>query len=211
MHHYKNTQRQNRQYTVSDYLLNPQYYHPQNHYSRERFSWGVGVFLEFFRSNKVRWQTEASYIGKGALEKELINGLFGIREDRFRPNKYTYIQWNNYLKFFGPLGYSSKWYIMPGIRLEYLFRKSASVYLPYSNQFPRFWFSGNVGVGTEFPLYKKWNWFTEYHWNPDIIRHKHGTAAIRNRTFEFRLGLIYRFKTRSIDDCNAPKYRGPAY
>ncbi len=211
MHHYKNVDRDKRQYTFGDYAANPQYYSPQNHYSMERFSWGAGLFLEFGRSNNVRWQTELEYANKGAKEKELLDPLFGIRSDRFVANKYTYFQWNNYLKFFGAFGYAAKWYVMPGVRLEYLFRSSTPVYNPYSSNFPKFWFSGDIGVGTEYPFYKKWNWFVEYHYNPDVLRHKNGTAAIRNRTFELRLGLVFRPKQRSIDDCNAPKYFGPNY
>ena len=53
--------------------------------------------------------------------------------------------------------------------------------------------------------------FVEYHWNPDIIRHTHDNVKVRNRTFELRVGLVYRKKKRSIDDCNAPRYNGPAY
>jgi hypothetical protein len=184
--------------------------YPPSHISKEFFNWGAGIFLELGRGN-VRWQTEAEYTHKGAQEKELLNPLTGERSASFGKNKNTYVQWNNYLKFYNPIGYAH-WYIMPGIRLEYLLNRNSSVFTSVSNDFPRFWFSGDIGLGYEFPLFKKFSAFVEYHWNPDIIPHKHGDeVSVRNRTFELRVGLVMRPKKRSIDDCNAPVYKGPAY
>jgi hypothetical protein len=100
---------------------------------------------------------------------------------------------------------------MPGIRLEYLFQKSVSAFKDYSGNMPTIFFSGNVGLGYEFPVFKKISAFVEYHWNPDILSHKKNNIQYRNRTFELRVGLIYRPRKRSIDDCNAPRYNGPAY
>lgn len=185
-------------------------FYPQSHISKEFFNWGAGIFAEFGREG-LRWQTELEYANKGAKERELLNPITGERASDFGKNKYTYIQWNNYLKFYRPLGFSSHWYIMPGIRLEYLFRNSASVFTPVSGDFPTFWFSGDIGVGYEFPLFKQISGLVEYHWNPDIIRHTHNNIKVRNRTFELRVGLVYRKKRRSVDDCNAPRYNGPAY
>ena len=45
----------------------------------------------------LRWQTELEYTHKGAREKELIDPFIGTRSGGFSTNKYTYIQWNNYL------------------------------------------------------------------------------------------------------------------
>lgn len=194
-----------------DSVYVPSHFYPQSHISKEFISWGAGLFLEFSRGSRVRWQTEAEYVNKGARERGIVNALTGEREGGFRANKYTYIQWNNYLKFYNPLGASAHWYLMPGIRLEYLFQNNGSSFPPVSGSFPRFWFSGDVGLGYEFPVYKSISAFTELHWNPDIIRHTHDNTKVRNRTFELRLGLVYRKKKRSIDDCNAPRYNGPAY
>jgi len=185
-------------------------YYPQSHISHEYFSWGVGLFAELLNRERVRWQTEFEYTHKGAKEKELTDPFIGTRAGSFTTNKYTYIQWNNYLKFFGPFGLSSQWYLMPGVRLEYLFKKNVSAFTPYSGNFPTIFFSGNVGFGREFPITKKISSFVEYHWNPDILSHKKDGISYRNRTFELRVGLIYRPKRKSIDDCNAPKYHGPA-
>lgn len=186
------------------------YFYPQTHISKEFFNWGAGVFLELSRNNNVRWQTELEYINKGANEMELTNPYPGDRTGTYSKNKLTYIQWNNYAKFYNPLGFGF-WYIMPGIRLEYLFRKSVSVFTPISSNFPTFWFSGDLGLGYEFPLFKKYSAFVEYHWNPDIIPHTHDNTRVRNRTFELRIGMVMRPKKRSIDDCNTPIYKGPAH
>lgn len=188
-----------------------QVYYPPAHISKEYFNWGVGAFAEFLKSDNLRWQTELEYVKKGAKEKEIIDVTTGDRASNWGVNKYTYFQWNNYLKFYNPIGFGSHWYIMPGIRLEYLFRSSASVFTPVSGDFPTFWFSGNIGAGYEFPLFKKFSGIVEYHWNPDIIPHAHDNIKVRNRTFELRLGIMWRPKQRSIDDCNTPRYNGPAY
>jgi hypothetical protein len=36
-------------------------------------------------------------------------------------------------------------------------------------------------------------------------------CTVRNRTFELRIGLIFRPAKGSIDDCNAPTYHGNYY
>ncbi len=186
-------------------------YYPQNHISREYFSWGAGLFAEFSTKERFRWQTEFEYVTKGAKEKEVIDPFIGTRSGSFGVNKYTYIQWNNYLKFYNPIGFGAHWYFMPGIRLEYLFSKSTSVFTNVSGSFAKFWFSGNAALGYEFPITKKLFGFTEFHYNPDILRHKSDDVKVRNRTFELRVGIVYRPRQRRIDDCNAPRYNGPAY
>ena len=210
MNRYKNTQEDQRDWNRDSLTgYNRNYYYPQATISREYFSWGAGLFAEF-GGDYGRWQTELEYTHKGGKGHELIEPYNGIRADGYSTNKYTYIQWNNYLKYFGPFGLSTNFYLMPGVRLEYLFSSSTSWFQPYSS-FPKFWFSGNVGLGYEFPILKKINAFVEYHWNPDIIYHKSDQVKARNRTFELRAGLVFRPRKRSIDDCNAPRYKGPAY
>ncbi len=186
-------------------------FYPQSHISKEFFNWGAGAFAEFAVRGNTRWQTELEYTHKGAKEMELVNPYTGDRTGSFGTNKYTYIQWNNYLKFFNAVGFDSHWYYMGGIRLEYLFKSSASVFTPVSGNFPKFWFSGDLGLGYEFPLFKTIYGFVEGHWNPDVIRHTHDNVKVRNRTFEIRVGLVKRKKRRGVDDCTAPRYNGPAY
>jgi hypothetical protein len=195
-----------------DTLFVPEYYYPQNHISREYFSWGAGIFAEFLRNDGVRWQTELSYTKKGANEKEIIDQYMGTRSNSFSANKYTYIQWNNYLKFFGPFGLRENIYLMPGIRLEYKLNQSVSVFNGYASELPRIWYSGNIGVGYEFPLFRNFYGIVEEHYNPDLYNLKvKNNVRIRNRTFETRFGIIWRPKRRAIDDCNTPRYKGPKY
>lgn len=211
-HYYKNGDADKRTLDPLDYNSSTYaYYYPRNHISREYFSWGAGIFAELLPYDRIRWQTELEYTHKGAKEKELVDPFLGTRTDGFSVNKYTYFQWNNYLKFYNPIGLSSHWYLLAGIRLEYLFSQSISAYGPYAGNFPKIFFSGDVGLGYEFPLFKNFYGFTEYHWNPDILSHKKDAVSYRNRTFEFRVGIMYRPRKRNIDDCNAPRYNGPAY
>lgn len=188
------------------------YFYPQSHISKEFLNWGAGIFLELSGRDDIRWQTELEYANKGAQEMALVNPWSGERTGVYTPNKLTYIQWNNYLKFWNPIFTAAHWYFMAGVRLEYLFKSSATVYPDVIATFPKFWFSGDLGLGYEFPVAKKIGVFVETHWNPDIIPHKYNdNTRVRARTFEARLGLTLRPRKRSIDDCNAPVYKGPAY
>ena len=208
-HHYKNSDYDKRDWDITNY--NDAVYYAQPHISAEGFNWGAGIFAEFSKRSDIRWQTELEYVKKSVKEKEVTDHLNGGRAGSFSKNKYTYFQWNNYLKFYNPIGYGAHWYVMPGVRLEYLFSKSASAYTPFSTSFPIIWFSGNIGAGYEFPLFKNFYGFTELHWVPEIIGHRTGSTKVRNRTYELRIGIVWRPKQKKIDDCNAPRYNGPGY
>lgn len=186
------------------------HFYPQSHISKEFINWGAGFFLELGREN-IRWQTELEYVNKGANEMKLINPYSGERSGSYSTNKLTYIQWNNYAKFYYPIFYDSHFYFMAGARLEYLFNVSASVYSEVVNNFPIFWFSGNLALGYEYPITKKISVFTETHWNPDLISHTNDNTNIRARTFEIRAGLVIRKKKKGLDDCNTPTYKGTGY
>jgi hypothetical protein len=60
---------------------------------------------------------------------------------------------------------------------------------------------------------KKWHPFIEFHWNPDVMYQPSPIpgASMRNRTYELRIGIMYRPAKKGIDDCNAPKYHGNYY
>src|ERR1041384_2678595 len=100
-HYYKNADTDKK--SLPDSLLLYKYFYPQTHISKELLSWGAGAFLELGGS-RLRWQTELEYTHKGAQEMALVNAYTGERTGSYVPNKYTYIQWNNYLKFYYPLG-----------------------------------------------------------------------------------------------------------
>src|SRR3954469_12515755 len=96
----------------------PEHFYPQTHISKEFINWGAGIFLEL-GLQRIRWQTELEYINKGAQEMPFGPDGYQYTGDRtgvYQPNKMTYIEWNNYLKFFNPLGRHSYWYYMAGIR-----------------------------------------------------------------------------------------------
>lgn len=192
-----------------------QHYYPQSHVSREFLNWGAGIFLELSKRSDIRWQTELAYINKGAREMPLLMSQIystGVRSGTWVNTKMTYIQWNNYAKFYNPIFASAHWYFMAGVRLEYLFKSAPGTYGDVIATFPKFWFSGDLALGYEFPVTEKIGVFIEEHWNPDIVPHKYnGNTRVRARTFETRVGLVLRPRKRRIDDCNAPVYKGPAY
>lgn len=208
-HKYKNIDAGSRQFTSADFAANPNFYTNTNYIGADAQSWGLGIFAEFSRQDAARWQTELSYTKKASRERPLVDP-FNVQRGGFVMNQFTYIQWNNYLKHFTDFGYSGQWYWMLGARIEYLLSGAAAANAPYSMP-KKIWASGDLGLGVEFPLIRKINWFLEGHWNQDIYNPKIGSTLMRNRTFELRIGLVYRPRRKSIDDCNAPKYRGPAY
>ena len=213
VHYYKNLDMDKREEFGANYITNPEYYYPRDYIGNEYFNvLSGGLFAEFATGDRFRWQTEAEWIKKGTKSKDVANPITGDMTG-FTKSKYKYIEWNNYLKIYNPVGYLNAVYFMPGIRLEYLFGSSVGAYSAYDGNFAKFWFSGNLGAGYEFGLTRNFYLISEYHWNPDILSHKFngGRIKVRNRTFELRVGLVYRPRRKSIDDCNAPKYRGPAY
>jgi hypothetical protein len=191
----------------------PQYYYAQNHYSTDYQSFGVGLLAEFLRYDHIRWQTELEYTIKGAVEKEIGDWYTGQLSGAVGANVYQYIQWNNFIKYMGNTTRKGQWYTMLGARLEYLYSFAAPVFTPVSGTFPKLWVSGDVGAGFEFFTWKRFHPFVEFHYNPDIMYQppRFGLNTVRSRTFELRVGIIFRPSPKSIDDCNAPVYHGSYY
>jgi len=210
-HFYTNKDQDKRQYNLADLAANPTYYYPRNYIGHEYFNVvSGGIFAEFGKGDRWRWQTEAEWIKKGTKSRELTDPFFGTMGG-YSTSKYKYIEWNNHLKFYNPAGYLAHWYVMVGVRLEYLFSSSVGAYAPYDGNFATIWFNPNAAAGYEYGLTKNWYLVTEYHYNPDLLSHRFGNIRVRNRTYEFRVGILYRPKQKRIDDCNAPRYKGPAY
>lgn len=192
----------------------PEYYYPQNHYSHDFQAFGVGILGEFLRYDHIRWQTEFEYTMKGAIEKEIGNWYTGELSGAKGANVYQYIQWNNFIKFMGTQLGKGQWYGMLGARLEYLYSFAATVFTPISATFPKIWVSGDAGLGYEFFTWKRFHPFVEFHYNPDVMYQppRFGLSSVRSRTFELRVGIIFRPAPRNhIDDCNAPVYHGNYY
>jgi hypothetical protein len=212
MHRYRNVNPKTIERTDPNFLSEARnQYYPDNHHSRELQMWGVGLVGEFLRYDRLRWQTELEYTMKGGLDKEYFWEI--DQKAGPAPNLYTQIQWNNFLKYFLYEGDKGAPYLMAGVRLEYTMSYAITSYAAISALRPKVWFSGDVGVGYEFFTWKKWHPFVEFHWNPDVIYQPSPIpgASMRNRTYELRLGIMYRPARKSIDDCNAPKYHGNYY
>jgi hypothetical protein len=192
----------------------PTYLHaqPPSHKATEYESWSAGIFLEMLRSDVWRWQTELEYCNKGSKENELVN--YVTDQQVKKVNKLSYIQWNNFLKRFIYLGINKPTYIMIGVRAEYNLTRSLPAYTYISGNMKKLWVSPDIGVGMEFHLRGPWAIFVEEHYNPDAwfqYSRDNNKIWLMNRTWETRVGLIYRMKQGigAYDlDCNAPKYHG---
>jgi len=190
----------------------PYFYHafPPSHKSTEYESWSVGVFLEMLKSYDWRWVTEIEYCNKGAKENELLSPY--TNQQRNVSNHYGNLQWNNYIKRWVDLGFKFRTYAMLGVRAEYTITRSTPAYTYFSGKAAKLTASPDAAIGAEFHLRGHWNLFVEEHYNPDIFAlHRQPKIAMWNRTWETRVGIIYRFKAGigSVDlDCNAPRYHG---
>ena len=196
-----------------DFKDDPTFLHaqPPSHNSTERESWSVGIYLEMLKSYDWRWVSEISYCNKGAKEAdELLNPITNQKTSAV--NKYGNLQWNNYLKRWIDLGFRFKTYAMVGVRAEYTLLRSTPAYSYISGNATRITATPDVAIGAEFHLKRHWNLFIEEHYNPDILKlYDKNNVWLRNRTWETRVGIIYRFKSGigAVDlDCNAPRYHG---
>lgn len=118
---------------------------------------GAGL-VEFLTGKTFRWRVELEYNQMGS--KELIFSMY--------KNRTTYITLNNYLKIQTRL-----WKIMPyiliGPRVEYLLQNSPQVYGNVIGAFPKFWFTGAVGIGFEWINRGLFRPFIEGFYNRDIL------------------------------------------
>lgn len=180
------------------------------HRSGELPYFSAGIFGEFLRYDHIRWQTEFEYCKKGGIERPTLIPGTGLR-DGATINSFTNIQWNNFAKIFFNEGYRGIPYIMLGARLEYNLSRSIGAYGAVAGSVKKINITPDAGIGYEFASYSKWHVFTEFHYNPDLIRLLAYNVVFRQRMFELRLGIIYRPRKSSIDDCNAPRYHGSDY
>lgn len=196
----------------TDLQSDPAFLHakPPSHKGTEYESWGVGIFLEMLNSDLWRWRTEIEYANKGSKENELLDPISNAR--RAGTNTYKNIQWNNYLKRYVDLGLRYPTYAMLGIRAEYALSKNTPAYSYIAGSFHQINISADLGLGMEIPLKRGFSIFVEEHYNPDAwFKYKKDKIWAMGRTWETRIGLIYRWK-RGIGaydiDCNAPRYHG---
>lgn len=180
-----------------------------SHKSAEYVSWSVGILGEFLRYDRIRWQTELEYCNKGAVERSFLFTFAGDRGPA-TTNAFSYIQWNNYAKIFLNEGYRGTPYVMIGARIEYNLRRAITIYPTVVGALPKLHISPDVAIGYEFVTYSKFKPFVELHYNPDLINKKIDNIAFNNRTWELRVGIIYRPEKR-LDNCNAPRFHGSGY
>lgn len=180
-----------------------------SHKSREYVSWSVGILGEFLKYDHIRWQTEIEYCNKGAVEHPFLSPFTDERGPA-TANALSYIQWNNFAKIFFNEGYRGTPYIMIGGRIEYNLQRAIGIYPTVVGALPKLNVSPDVAAGYEFVTYSKFKPFVELHYNPDLINKQIGNIAFNNRTWELRVGVIYRPEKR-LDNCNAPRFRGSGY
>ena len=181
--------------------------YPESHRSAEHISWGMGLVVEMFRFRHFRLQSEIEYIHKGAKEPhELIN--IYTNERRQAVNQYKYIGFNNFAKFRFP-AFNFTAFILVGPRIEYNLSKSTPAYSSVSSNFQKLWISPDIGFGFEPYAFGRFKFFTELHYNPDVRRqYTKNNIVASNRTWELRLGIMWRKKDSVDMDCNAPRYYG---
>jgi hypothetical protein len=177
-----------------------------SHKSKELFYFSVGAFKEFLSYKHFKWQTEFAYCRKGAVEKILIDMP---TTENTATNKYTNLEWNNFIKLIGNEGYRGIPYLMLGIRLDYNVKRSLAAYYPISNLVPKIMATPDIGIGYEFINYGNWRLFSEGHYNPDVKKIKSANIIFSQRMWELRIGLIGRID--KSEKCNTPKYNGSYY
>ncbi len=159
--------------------------------TKHKLLWGFNgeLFAEFINHDNVRWRTEFEYDRKGTKHRET--------KDK---NRLDYISWNNYLVLRGEV-FSGHPYFLIGPRFEYAFiQKTPSV--PFA--FRPLHFSWSAGVGFEFITFGAMKPLVEVHYNPDLNKammetYSDGVSGwgIRNRAWELRVGVIFRFNDNS--------------
>ena len=180
-----------------------------SHKSAEYVNWSAGIFGEFLRYDHIRWQTEIAYCNKGAVEHPFLSP-FTEERGPATANALSYIQWNNYAKIFLNEGYRGTPYLMIGARIEYNLRQAITIYPSVMGALPKLKVSPDVAIGYELVTYSKFKPFVELHYNPDLINKQIGNIAFNNRTWELRLGVIFR-PEKKLDNCNAPRFHGSGY
>ena len=180
---------------------------PQSTRGAELQSWLVGIQLEMLNFDRFRWRTEIEYTHKGSRINELLNPY--TDEHSSAVNKFSYIEWNNFLKF-NIEGYKAMYYGLIGIRAEYNLTRSTPGYSYIIGNFKKIWANPDVGIGTELLTFRKIKILTELHYNPDILKqYNKNKVWANNRTWELRIGFMFRKKRMMDIDCNAPRYTDP--
>lgn len=139
------------------------------------------VFMEWFSHENIRLVTELQYNMKGTKVRET--------GEKF---KLDYFAFNNYLKLRTET-YALVPYVLVGPRVEYTFRSNEAG----SNTLHFGW---SAGAGFETVSYGPVCFLTELHYNPDInFAGRNPVYDYKNRAWELRVGLKYKFRDPSND------------
>jgi hypothetical protein len=150
------------------------------------FGFNGSVFAELFEYDYTSVISELQFNQKGTVEKGTSNR-----------NKMNYLCFNNFFKIRYDLP-SMYPYILMGPRVEYLLSQGISSPIITDN-FRKLHVTASVGAGVEFVGYSRLRFFTEAHFNPDVMRsYKHSDLAIRAKAFELRVGLKFVFGDKKI-------------
>jgi len=148
------------------------------------FGFNGSLRAEFIDNDNFRWVTEIQFNQKGCKDK--------TDSSTFR-NRINYLCWNNFLKLQYET-FDGFPYILLGPRVEYLLsQRTPSPAI--AGGFNKFNFSLSAGAGFEKVVYSYFKPFIEIHFNRDTpfyYAYKSSFLDIRNRTWEFRIGVIYR-------------------
>ena len=145
------------------------------------------VFAELFSRDYTSFITELQFNQKGSTEKDTAGNKF--------KDKVNYICFNNFFRIRYDMDRIIP-YILFGTRLEYALSQSTTS-PAITGSFKKIHVTASVGAGIEFINYGNIKFFTEAHFNPDVMRsYKQGNLSIRTTAYEIRVGLKYIFSDK---------------
>ena len=148
------------------------------------------VFAEWLSTDYTSIITELQYNQKGTKESGTSN-----------KNKLIYLCFNNFYRIRYDMDAILP-YVLIGPRVEYLLSQGTSS-PAITSSFRKIHVTASVGVGVEFVSSGKIKFFTEAHFNPDVMKsYKDSNLSIRAKAFELRIGLKYTF---GEDRVNCPR------
>lgn len=153
---------------------------------RNKFIMGFNgsVMAELFSRDYTSVISELQYNQKGTTEKDSLGSKL--------KNKVNYLCWNNFYRIRYDMDAIIP-YILIGPRLEYALSQSTAS-PAITGSFSKIHVTASVGAGIEFVSYGDIKFFTEAHFNPDVMRsYKQGNLSIRTTAYEIRIGLKYVF------------------
>lgn len=160
---------------------------------KAKYGFNASALVEWLDHDYFRIVSELQYNQKGAKENLAPNE--GLKY------KTNYLAFNNFLKIRQELNDFTPYFLI-GPRLEYLLNA------PLPNP-KKFHLSASAGIGIEFLHKRPWIFFTEYHYNPGIMKsfRTPDVVAVRNTSMELRIGIKRELKAPT-EKC-PPVYNTP--